>query len=108
MNDATIILPVENTPNVLSVGNRESPEEGAFRNHIPQDEESRKTWALEGLSGLVTEISGECVTLERENESAKLRLNGEVLEEFSIWGDSPLAVIFDAIQAVLRHTGRIL
>jgi hypothetical protein len=72
------------------------------------DEESRKNQALEGLAGLVTEISGECVALERENESAKIYLNGEVLEKFSIWGDSPRAVLFDAMQAVIRHKGRIL
>jgi hypothetical protein len=72
------------------------------------NEEGRKNLALDGLSGLVTEISGECITLERENESARLCLNGDVLEEFSIWGDSPQAVLFDAMQAVIRHTGRIL
>jgi hypothetical protein len=72
------------------------------------NEEGRKNRALEGLAGLITEISGECVTLERENESAKLSINGELLEQFSIWGDSPLAVLFDAMQAVLRHKGRML
>jgi hypothetical protein len=71
-------------------------------------EEGRKNRALEGLAGLVTEISGECVTLEREDESAKLCLNGEILEHFSIWGDSPLAVLLDAMQAVIRHKGRML
>jgi hypothetical protein len=78
------------------------------RNNIRSDEESRKNRALEGLAGLITEISGECVTLERANESAKLCLNGEVLGEFSIWGDSPLAVLFDAMQAVICHARRIL
>jgi hypothetical protein len=72
------------------------------------NEQGWKNRALEGLAGLVTEISGECVTLEREKESAKLYLNGKVLEQFSIWGDSPLAVLFDAMQAVIRHKGRML
>jgi hypothetical protein len=72
------------------------------------NEEGWKNQALIGLAGLVAEISGECVTLERESESARLCLNGEVLEQFSIWGDSPLAVLFDAMQAVIRHKGRIL
>jgi hypothetical protein len=71
-------------------------------------EEGWKNRALEGLAGLATEISGECVTLEREDESAKLCLNGELLEKFSIWGDSPRAVLFDAMQTVIRHKGRIL
>jgi hypothetical protein len=71
-------------------------------------EASQKKQALEKLAGLVTEITGACITLERENESAKLCLNGNVLETFSIWGDSPQTVLFDAMQAVLRHTGRIL
>jgi hypothetical protein len=72
------------------------------------NEEGWKRQALISLAGLVTEISGECVTLERESESAMLCLNGEVLEQFSIWGDSPPAVLFDAMQAVIRHKGRIL
>jgi hypothetical protein len=71
-------------------------------------EEGWKDRALEGLAGLITEISGECITLEREDELAKLYINGEGLEQFSIWGDSPLAVLFDAMQAVIRHKGRIL
>jgi hypothetical protein len=72
------------------------------------DEESRKNQALTGLAELITVTSGEYVTLERDNESAKLCINGELLEQFSIWGDSPLAVLFDAMQAVMRHKGRIL
>jgi hypothetical protein len=72
------------------------------------NEEGRKNRALEGLAELITEISGECVTLERDNESAKLCINGELLEQFSIWGDSPLAVLFDAMQAVMRYKRRIL
>jgi hypothetical protein len=72
------------------------------------NEEGWKSYALEGLAGLITEISGECVTLERVKESAELCLNGEVLEQFSIWGDSPLAVLFDAMQAVIRSKKRIL
>jgi hypothetical protein len=59
------------------------------QNNILRDEESRKNQALEGLAGLVTELSGEQVTWERENESAKLCIYGDVLEQFSIWGDSP-------------------
>jgi hypothetical protein len=78
------------------------------QNNNLKHEESQKNQVLERLAGLVTEISGECITLERENESAKLCLNGEVLEKFSIWGDSPQAVLFDAMRAVIRYTGRIL
>jgi hypothetical protein len=77
-------------------------------NNQKRNEEGWKSRALEGLAGLVTEILHECVTLERENESAKLYLNGELLGHFSIWGDSPLAVLFDAMQAIIRHKGRIL
>jgi hypothetical protein len=94
----------------IRVGSQNSwlkPGEGLVKNPFVA-EESRKTRALESLAGLVTEISGERITLERENGSARLLLNGEVLEQFSIWGDSPLAVLFDAMQAVIRHKGRIL
>jgi hypothetical protein len=73
-----------------------------------KDEESRKSHALEGLAELASEMSGECVTLGRERGSAKLCVNGEVLERFSIGGDSPLMVLFDAMQAVMRHKRRIL
>jgi hypothetical protein len=72
------------------------------------DEEDNKSRALEGLAGLITEITGECIAFEREDESVNLCLNGELLERFSIWGDSPQAVLFDAMQAVIRHKGRIL
>jgi hypothetical protein len=72
------------------------------------DEESRKNHALNGLAWLVTKISGEDITLKRDNETAMLLLNGDVLEEFSIGRDSPRSILFDAMKVILRYAEKIL
>jgi hypothetical protein len=77
---------------------------------LSKDEERRKNHAIAGLAELITVTAREMVFFKRKHESdpVKLYLNGEVLEQFSICGDSPQAALFDAMQAVIRHKGRIL
>jgi hypothetical protein len=147
MNDNSMILTVENAPDVLLVRNIENPEWGTFRFNYnaqrltegyystigsgsnsrilpqneyshwevesfraPSDEEIRRGHALAHLAELITVTAREMVTFKRKYESSpvKLCLNGEVLEEFSICGDSPRAALFDAMEAVIRHKGRML
>jgi hypothetical protein len=71
-------------------------------------EDRLKTKALEALMALVTDITGELIELRRSGDHVALYLNGDLLEGFSIYADSPGAVLFDAMRGIMRQESRIL
>jgi hypothetical protein len=74
-------------------------------------EEERKTKALEELAKLVNGYSDtpiEFARLTDGRDMVSLFVGGYIIENFSIAGDSPQAVLFDAMQAVVRNTGKLL
>jgi hypothetical protein len=75
-------------------------------------EEERKTKALAELAVLVNSYSDTPIELARLNDGGRdmvsLFVGGYIIENFSIAMDSPQAVLFDAMQAVVRNTGKLL
>jgi hypothetical protein len=71
-------------------------------------EDRLKTKALEGLMVLVSDITGELIELRRSGDHVAFYLNGILVEGFSIYADSPGAVLFDAMRSFLHQEGRIL
>jgi hypothetical protein len=76
-------------------------------------EEERKTQALEELAKCVNSYSDTRIiefarTKDKNRDLVSLFVGGYIVENFSIAGNSPQAVLFDAIQAIARHTGKLL
>jgi hypothetical protein len=79
---------------------------------MPEQEEKRKTQALEELAIFVNGYSDTPIEFARIKDANRdlvsLFVGGYVVENFSIAMDSPRAVLFDAMQAIVRHTGKLL
>jgi hypothetical protein len=68
-------------------------------------EENRKSLVLNRLASLCTDALGLDVrfVLDLREEVVDLYVGGRYREKFSIWGDSPMSVFFDAVESLSRN-----